>query len=111
MFSHARKIIRSVCRNSFQTSLGILSGRRDEPLSLCLDSHPNPFCLSPLVHCSGSFLPVDSSANSCGPSPGQSLGFAALQLLVKKDYEKKGHCCLCSLLFNLEDVLARSKLQ
>lgn len=54
---------------------------------------------------------MDSSADSCGPSPGQSLGFAALQLLVKKVYEKKGHCCLCSLLFNLEDVLACSKLQ
>lgn len=110
MFSHARKIM-SVCRNSFQTLLSILSGRTDEPFSLRLVSYPNPFCLSPLVHCSGSFLPVDSSADSCGPSPGQSPGLAALQLLVKKDYEKKGHCCLCSLLFNLEDVLASSNLQ
>lgn len=85
MFSHARKIMRSVCRNSFQTLLGILSSRRVKPHSLCLDSHPNPFQLSPLVHCSGNFLPVDSSADSRGPSPGQSLGLAALQLLVNKD--------------------------
>jgi len=89
MFSHARKIIRSVCRNSFQTLLGILSVRRVEPHSLCLDRHPNPFQFSPLVHCSGNFLPVDSSADSCGPSPGQSLGFAALQLVVNEDYEKR----------------------
>lgn len=54
---------------------------------------------------------MDSSAVSCGPPPGQSLGLSALQLLVKNDYEKKGHCCLCSLLFNLEDVLACSKSQ